>query len=672
MSPPISTTIKAARQLGISSLAYYARYQVGLYSGYYRRKLTPHSVEAPGSLHPVFVLPSRQVLLDVLGDNIQNLLQEAGEIVTGRVRLFGSEPVPLQLVPPGELAHWTDYEKGRHSFGAEDIKILWEPARFGWAFTLGRAYLVTGEDKYARAFWQYAETFLDANPAYLGPNWYSGQEAALRLFAFVFAWQVFAPSIHSTTIRHDRLRDSIAAHAARLPLTLVYAQAQNNNHLLTEAAGLYTAGLALPEHPEARQWKDLGWRLFNQAVRTQIAENGVYIQHSTNYHRLMLQTILWVISLKTNGSTPQPLPSESRTRAAAATRWLRALVAPSSGRAPNLGPNDGAYILPFTTCPFHDFRPILAAAGSAFLGDRPFPHGPIDEMILWLGMNVTQHKSQAAAPIQNHNVHPEPLILRNRAVDSWAYLRAASFTSRPGHADQLHLDLWWHGMNVALDPGTFRYNSPPPWDNSLGRTEVHNTVCINNTDQMTRAGRFLWLDWAQAQILDHQSDEQGDIRSVTAQHDGYRKIGVLHRRNVAASNSGWHVQDELVSSGASGTAEPSIQARLHWLLPDWPWEIFKEPIPDQEEITYIMGLKSTYGWVHLRVSVPLAAHTHASESPSSIQLVRAGELLSGTGVVSPIWGWYSPTYNHRVPALSFSVIQNTRLHTRFSSEWIFP
>jgi hypothetical protein len=704
LSPPISTAIKAARQLGIPSLLDYARYQIGLRSGYYRWKSTQPNNDAPGSIHAVFELPSQESLQAVLGDRARDLIQQADEVSAGKVRLFGNPPVPLQLVPPGELAHWTYYAKNKLPGGEEDIKLIWEPARFGWAFILGRAYILTGNEIYARTFWEHTETFLSANPAYLGPNWYSGQEAALRLFAFVFAGQVFAPSSHSSTARQDHLRNSIAEHAARLPLTLVYAKAQNNNHLLTEAAALYTAGLALPEHPQARRWKDIGWGCFNRAIQAQISGDGAYIQYSTNYHRLMLQTILWVASLSDLGRPPRPLPVESQTRAASATRWLMALLDPLSGRVPNLGPNDGAYILPFSTLPFEDFRPVLQAAASVFLGKCVLPPGPVDEMRLWLGTYYTaqgilkvdlstpphswgggdgdsltsrkpcytEDNPQSESPSYHKNAPVEPHCLRSSVIDSWVYLRAARYSARPGHADQLHLDLWWRGLNVALDPGTFRYNSSPPWDNSLARTEVHNTVCINNTDQMTRAGRFLWLDWAQAQIQDYKTSEDGSFKSITAQHAGYSRMGVLHNRQVAARDDGWNVLDELIPTEPYASPMSLVQARLHWLLPDWPWEILDSGSQDQNQYSYILRIKSRYGWISLEVRMPVPVHRPVQQSAPEIQLARAGELMYGAGEVSPIAGWSSPSYNHKIPALAFSIRQIGRLPIRFSSHWIFP
>ena len=99
-------------------------------------------------------------------------------------------PVPLQLTFNEPLHHWTEYETGKAPFPFSlfpipDIKFIWEPARFGWAFTLGRAYHITQDEKYAEAFWKYFETFTDGNPPYLGPHWMNGQEVAIRLMALM-------------------------------------------------------------------------------------------------------------------------------------------------------------------------------------------------------------------------------------------------------------------------------------------------------------------------------------------------------------------------------------------------------------------------------------------------------------------------------------------------------
>jgi len=68
------------------------------------------------------------------------------------------------------------------------------------------------------------------------------------------------------------------------------------------------------------------------------------------------------------------------------------------------------------------------------------------------------------------------------------------------------------GLNVAHDPGTYLYNAAPPWDNALAGSDVHNTVTVDGGDQMLRAGRFLYLDWAQAQVV------QGEAAQPAKEH----------------------------------------------------------------------------------------------------------------------------------------------------------
>ena len=137
---------------------------------------------------------------------MKELIKEADEISTGKVRLFGADPVPLKLIFDQPLQHWTAYENDPSLylplFGEiPDVKFLWEPARFSWAFTLGRAYHLTREERYAEAFWKFSDTFMDGNPPNMGSNWVSAQEVALRIMAFCWSLQILADSRHSTPER---------------------------------------------------------------------------------------------------------------------------------------------------------------------------------------------------------------------------------------------------------------------------------------------------------------------------------------------------------------------------------------------------------------------------------------------------------------------------------------
>lgn len=707
------TAWKAIQELGPFPLILYGRYQLGLHSGFYTWRTRTPDLSLPEGAptpHNLFEMPDREQLLRTIGmEGLEQTLAEADEILAGRFCQFGGNLAEINLNPGGQLAHWTKYEAGLATYN--DIKFIWEPARFGWAYILGRAYHLTADERYPQAFWSYFETFVAANPAYQGPHWASAQEVSLRLLALVFAAHIFTSSVHTTTGRLRDLCQAVALHAARIPPTLVYARSQNNNHLLSEAAGLYTAGLFLAGHPQSARWQSLGWMWFNQGVQSQISPDGTYIQHSTNYLRLALQLACWFHMLAERQG--QALPPLTRQRLGAATHWLLAISDPESGRTPNLGPNDGALIQPLSPSSYSDYRPALQAAWRAFfrkgtqLEHAPFPPGAWDEMSFWYGLiRSTSSLDPARAQLPNRHTpsdfHALPLeqdaslpgntphILRHPRDQSWAYLRVAHFGARPGHADQLHLDLWWKTYNIALDAGTYLYNAPPPWDNALAQASVHNTVTLAQfaeqaetprtpqdwRDQMLRVGRFLYLEWAQAQELAGEQNADGTWRRLSASHDGYHRLGVTHQRTAAAlEEGGWLVEDQLLTdesspvwrrtrNAASQASQspknhpPLFSARLHWLLPDWAWRIEAGKL----------FLDSPGGWLEIAIQATCAGNDLQAEWT----LARAGECLSGSQTVRAIDGWYSPTYGIKEPALSLGITVYGHLPLAFTTRWKFP
>ena len=555
-------------------------------------------------------------------------VSQANELIAGSVRLFGGEPVALDLQPTPPLYPWSDYERGLTGHGVQDIKLLWEPARFNWAVQLLRAYHFTHNEEYPEAFWNHLETFLAGNPPYLGPNWISGQEAAIRIISWSFVIKGIAASPSSTPQRMQSLAHAIALHADRIPPTLIYARSQNNNHLLSEAAGLYTAGLLLPRHPRAKEWRHAGWAWFNRGLLRQLEPDGAYIQQSINYHRVMLHLALWVNTLAKSSGEIWPPASLERLRAAAA--WLRQRVDSKNGNVANFGHNDGANLFPMGD--YADFRSTVQAAGMAFEGRPGLVPGVWDELSERLGLRVV---IRAGGPIIDQQTpaagefyrDSSGAILRN--AQTWVGLRAGHFTHRPGQSDQMHVDLWWHGQPVTLDAGTYRYSADAPWDNGLAGGLVHNSVTVDGKEPMTRAGRFLWLDWDQAAIGTCIPSE------MVAEREGYRKLGVRHRRSVKLVENGlWKITDDFSPVGRN--SGPHLYT-LHWLFPDWPYQLNGN----------LLSLDSPNGSIQVSVdcSAPDQPQLHQ-------QLIRAGLLQIGEGDFPAVLGWWSPNYNQKLPALS--------------------
>jgi hypothetical protein len=429
----------------------------------------------------------------------------------------------------------------------------------------------------------------------------------------------------------------IAAHAWRTAQTLGYARSQRSNHLISEAVGLWTAGALYPELREAQVWKNLGAHLLHEAVLDQITPAGVSQQHSFNYQRMILHPLLWTLRLAEIYDAP--LHDDIRARAQAAFDFMRSWVDPVSGLAPNYGSDDGSLILPLAPGAYRDFRPLLQL-GAAVLHSPSLQSGPWDEAALWFGAKPATPEKPAPSPLPP----AETGYFRLGDENSWALIRAGQYTRRPFQADQLHVDLWWQGINLARDAGTYLYNVPPPWNNGLAGTAVHNTVMVDHRDQMRRAGRFLWVDWAQASgRLDSASGHKCADR-FEGEHDGYKSLGVKHSRKVQwLAGVGWVVVDDIEGAGVHN-------ARLHWLMADLPYESSDSPF----QVVFALGQS--------RVRCSMFAG-----SPGNAAIIRAGTQVKGNVADADVQllGWQSPTYGDIQPAISLVYETRSELPVRF-------
>lgn len=499
----------------------------------------------------------------------KEIVSQADEILQNRFCYFFNNYYDLGLGPDwflnpvtGKRAksqlHWCDIDLFDPAVG--DIKFIWEPSRFAWAYTLVRAYTAAGDEKYAEKFWMLFESWLGANQPNMGPNYACGQECAIRLMAMCFALCALSQARPSTVARKIKLITSIAVHADRIEKNIDFAISTRTNHSLTEAAGLYTAGTLFPEFKYSQRWLKLGKKVLTKEALKQIYPDGSYIQHSMNYHRLMLQDFLWVLRL--SQLNDDSFCDELLSRVKKAADFLYQMQDDSSGRVPNYGANDGALIIPLNNCDYLDYRAVIQSAHYLFNKTRLYEPGPWDEDLLWL------FGPQAlAAPLQqierDSKAYEAGGYYTLRSDDSWAMMRCHSYRDRPGHADMLHLDLWWKGHNILRDSGTHMYNCEQPWQDYFSSTSAHNTVTVDGTSQMQRLSRFMWLDWTKAKLVMHKSFNGGAIKIMQGEHYGFRKpYNIIHRRAVLSSpDSFFLIVDDILGAGTH-------EVGLCWQLSD--------------------------------------------------------------------------------------------------------
>lgn len=393
--------------------------------------------------------------------------------------------------------------------GPFDIRLLWEPARLVDLPTLPPA---TAE--------ALVRSFVAANPPFRGSHWACGQEAAIRLAHLL--------ETQAATGRppHPGFLDLVALHRTRIEATLDYAIAQDNNHAVSEAAGLWAASMRLDDDAGA----DRGWKLLERAMARLFAASGAFSQHSTRYHALAVEMAAFAdrFAIATGGPGLSP---EGATRLHLAAAWLAQVTDPASGRAWRVGHDDSSRLFGASR---DDFAPALAHAVHQRQGPGPRP-APLP---CWLDAEG------GFAALGQDGIR--------------VYLRLPVHRFRPSQADALHLELWRGSDCLLGDAGTALYNvNADPTAPDLARTAAHNTIAFDDDDQMPRLSRFLYGAWLRPIEL---AAEPG--RMLGAYRD-WR--GRYHRREVRLTDAGLAVEDRFDGRFARAT--------LRFRLPEAAWRI---------------------------------------------------------------------------------------------------
>ncbi|MCP4745141.1 MAG: hypothetical protein GY874_03220 [Desulfobacteraceae bacterium] len=559
----------------------------------------------------------------------QDPIAQSDELEEGIFRYFSWKRQFVGLLPDWHRNPFTNqvYPNGLHwsqipDFKNGDIKMVWEINRFDWVYVLVRAYWRTGNKDYPELFWRLVNHWIRQNPVNTGVNWKCGQEIGLRLMALCFGLYGFLD--HAETLPENilSLYELVYHSAVRIEKNIHYAISQKNNHAISEAAALFTTALLFNEFKEANRWETKARRLLEQLCRRLIYDDGSFAQHSVNYHRMMLQLYLWVIRLAQLNDKPFDRAVIERVKSAG--NWLFQILNLSDGRVPYYGQNDGAYIMQLNTCGYKDFRPVINAVYYLAHGRRCLSNGPWDEDLFWF-FGPDSINSKNDKPVQQNMNAQLGGYYTLRSHSGFAFTRSANYRHRPGQADLLHVDLWWQGQNIAIDPGTRTYNAAEPWNNPFAHTAYHNTVSVNGKDQMDRLGRFLWAPWplCSGKFLE-RFDNKHTVQIWMGSHSGYSRNQkqISHQRAIInISCDRWLVLDWLSS-------QQENLYRLHWLLEDFPFK--------WDAGANHMRLETPKGFYHLCLGV------FGGQAKSSF--VRADEATPR--------GWQAPYYSMIKPVLS--------------------
>jgi hypothetical protein len=521
---------------------------------------------------------------------------EADKICAGRFDLLGHRglsfgaPIDWRRDPLSgrrtPLTHWSRIHPD-DADAVGDVKLVWELNRHGFMVTLGRAYRLTGDERYAEAASTLWREWTRANPPGIGINWTSSLEVAIRMIAWCWSIGLLAGSRALDDALRSDIIEGIRAHATHIERYLSYYHSPNT-HLTGEALGLAYAGTLFPALKLARRWRELGTSiLVNESVR-QVSADGVYFEQSTGYQRYTVEIYLHLFALsRISGDV---IPSSVGTTVERMVDALIALRSPS-GEMPQIGDDDGGCIVALERREPADPRGLFSAASAIFRReDFAWAAGGAAPEAAWLlgREGLDRIAALGTAPPG----HPP-----SRAFERGGYVvmrsgwdrRAHQLifdvgplggepTAGHGHADLLSVQCSAFGEPYLVDPGTYCYGSSRTMRDHFRGTAAHSTVLVDGRGQASPDGTFAWKSRPVATLSGWRSDEAGDF--ADASHDAYASLpgGVTHRRRILfVRRRYWVIVDDL-----SGADRHDVQLRFQFaplpvVLGRVPWVVASHP-----------------------------------------------------------------------------------------------
>jgi Heparinase II/III-like protein/Heparinase II/III N-terminus len=509
-------------------------------------------------------------------DKIQAVIEDADRVCRHEFRFLGAtfsysdKPIDWHLDPVSGY-RWPKKlfsELKRNGLGRDrsDIKLPWELSRMQHLPTLGKAYRLTKDLRYASEIVEQVSHWMDDNPCPYGVNWTCPMDVAIRIMNITWGYQFVRDAEVVTNQFRLRLARSTFHHAQFILFNLEYGlrddgSIANGNHYLTNVVGLLHLGLLCPEFKMAEKWRSIGVNGLLEEMDRQVYSDGVNFESSIAYHRLVLELFTaGALLCRANGVT---LPEKFWKRLERMYEFVLYVTRPD-GNIPMVGDADDGrlYILSdYGDWYRSDFRYLLSIGAVLFhRPDMEAHSAAVSEEAFWLlgppAMSDFARLTHNGNPLESNAFRDSGLYIM-RQQDNYL-LACCGKVGTQGlgnhkHNDLLSFELYARDKPFIVDPGTYVYTRDPELRNIFRSTAYHNTVVIDGEEQNRFNPAELFRMRADANVTVQEWISTPDLDRLVAEHTGYMRLDqpVRHRRTFQfhKRTARWEIIDGLTGNG---------------------------------------------------------------------------------------------------------------------------
>ncbi len=427
-----------------------------------------------------------------------------------------------------------------------DNELRWQLHRHKWFTPMGKAYRLSGDEKYAREWTYQFMDWIRKNPlSQVAPEEYelvSAGEVKDNAENVRFAWRPLEVSnrLQDQTVQFLLFVDSPSFTPEFLTEFLLnyhhHAQhilenySAQGNHLLFEAQRMVYAGAFFPEFKDAGLWRASGIGILNREIKKQVYPDGGQYELDPHYHLAAINIFCKALRMADANGFRQEFPDE----------YL--------GTVKNM-------IEFYANICFPDYsNPCFS---DAKLGERKSEINNYREWLKifpdcdWIRYYATEGREGAPLPYLSHGALTSGFFTFR---SGWGQ-DSAVMVVKAGPKGEWHcqpdngtFELWYNGRNLFPDSGSYVYagdDEVMKLRNWFRRTCSHNTLTLDERNlQTTQSVTKLWRPDGTEQIL-------------VTENPHYE--GLKHRRSVFFVDQTYFVIVDEAVGDAEGTANLNYQ-----------------------------------------------------------------------------------------------------------------
>lgn len=408
-----------------------------------------------------------------------------------------------------------------------DIKYPWEIARFHQLQVLGKAYLLSSDEKYALKYKSLIESFILSNRFCFGVNWLNSAEVSIRVINLVYSFGFFVSSDNIDANFISTFNDLILHHTIFIDNNLNYSQSRDSAYLLNLLA-LGACGLLYKNDYYGKKLLRFAQSGFETEIRSQLYEDGVSREQSVPLYSLIVEAfylgrlVLNKAGMTLTGNYDVILKKLFEVQ----YDYLR-----DDFSVPQIGDSITSRILPLNTASNNfDYSYPMPVAGYLYK-DAKYKQSifPGAELILLFGAEAfKEYEDLSTTSIKNKSagyLNGGHYIFRNENLHLFVEAGEIGNNGRgaPGHNDTFTFELYYKKKLFIVDPGTYSIYADNELRNRLRSVKYHNTAYIDDMFLSEVDGIFrIKEDLTKPKLLEWNVNDDEEI--LSAQHYAYTRL----------------------------------------------------------------------------------------------------------------------------------------------------